>query len=49
LNATAYRSSANAFDGLGEAYEKDGDRTLAIRNTRRPSNSIRNWRTRRMH
>jgi tetratricopeptide (TPR) repeat protein len=31
LNATAYRSSAKAFDGLGNAYEKDGDRPLAIR------------------
>jgi CubicO group peptidase (beta-lactamase class C family) len=32
LNLSLYPDSANAFDSLAEAYEADGDYTLAIRN-----------------
>jgi tetratricopeptide (TPR) repeat protein len=32
LNAATYPSSADTFDALGEAYEKDGNRALAISN-----------------
>lgn len=32
LNAAAYPSSATTFDALGDAYEKDGNRGLAIGN-----------------
>jgi len=32
LNAAAYPSWANTFDALGDAYEKDGNRALAISN-----------------
>ena len=32
LNALAYPSVADTFDALGEACEKDGNRTLAISN-----------------
>ena len=32
LNAGAYPESANTFDALGEAYEKDGERELAVGN-----------------
>jgi hypothetical protein len=35
LNAEAYPQSANAFDSLGEAYVKHGDRDLAIRSYRK--------------
>jgi CubicO group peptidase (beta-lactamase class C family) len=32
LNVAAYPASAGALDALGEAYEKDGDKALAISN-----------------
>jgi CubicO group peptidase (beta-lactamase class C family) len=32
LNVAAYPASADALDALGEAYEKDGDKALAISN-----------------
>jgi Flp pilus assembly protein TadD len=32
LNAGVYPTSANTFDALGEAYEKDGNRALAVGN-----------------
>jgi CubicO group peptidase (beta-lactamase class C family) len=32
LNAAAFPSSANTFDALGEAYEKDSNRPLAVSN-----------------
>src|SRR5207248_550494 len=35
LNVAAYPSSWNVYDGLGEAYMKNGNRDLAIENYRR--------------
>ena len=32
LNVAAYPTSADALDALGAAYEKDGDKALAISN-----------------
>jgi tetratricopeptide (TPR) repeat protein len=32
LNVEAYPQSSNAYDSLGEAYMKDGDREMAIEN-----------------
>jgi len=32
LNAEAFPSSANVYDGLGEAYMKNGNKELAIEN-----------------
>ena len=32
LNAAAYPSSANTLDALADAYEKDGNRALAVAN-----------------
>lgn len=35
LNVEAYPQSSNAYDSLGEAYMKNGDKELAIKNYRR--------------
>jgi tetratricopeptide (TPR) repeat protein len=35
LNAALYPQSANTYDSLAEAYEKSGNRELAIKNYRR--------------
>lgn len=35
LNVSLYPQSANTYDSLAEAYEKDGNRELAVKNYRR--------------